>query len=455
MFRQLLRPVHASLRRVTAQSYKHQSSVKQAREARRATTLGVNQPTISKGGMSVPTIALLALVGISAGLAYDVKAHPDGFLGQQYHGSALQSLATKAYDATLGNWDSIYEPSCETWLIPHWPEAPCYGNPPPGTPAPPLLVLDVERTLVGSIYDAKHGWRHVKRPGLDKFLKALTQYYEVVLFSENDIGVASDILIAIDPEGMCHKLGAAAAEARGQVMLKRLDLMGRDLSRIVLIDDSEESSQLCPRNTLIIKPFVNIGDTTDRALDDLIPLLHALVHDEVGDFRLTLDDLGTHEADEAVTEYRMRLAEKKQAQDRKRNVGLGGVIRSKINADREALSEAMGSRSTILSPSQIVGGLQKDTGGSLSSSSSSSSFAPQGANVKGSMRETEKSARPPAKKQGTFFQWLDQNEKEKEQMEMLKREKMNEIYTQRMHDKTKKEQQQTSASQQHDDDDDL
>ena len=44
---------------------------------------------------------------------------------------------------------------------------------------------------------------------------------------------------------------------------------------------------------------------------------------------------------------------------------------------------------------------------------------------------------------------------EKEQMEMLKREKMNEIYTQRMHEKMKEQQQQTSAPQQHDDDDDL
>ena len=173
-------------------------------------------------------------------------------------------------------------------------------------------------------------------------------------------------MIAIDPDGRCHKLGSAAAEARDGLMLKRLDYMNRDVSRIILIDDNPEAFQLFPRNTLQVKPFTDVADSTDRVLYDLVPLLQvrcsgvcgharivlhassacvviarpdfnlvascaahsspllivralptpfvvrpllfthsgqAFVHDDAKDFRDTIDDLGTHEAEEAGTVY--------------------------------------------------------------------------------------------------------------------------------------------------------
>ena len=77
-------------------------------------------------------------------------------------------------------------------------------------------------------------------------------------------------------------------------MLKRLDLMNRDQSRIILIDDSEKASSLFPRNTLLVKPYVDTTDQSDTALLDLIPLLQAFIHDQSTDFRDTIDDLGTY-----------------------------------------------------------------------------------------------------------------------------------------------------------------
>ena len=41
---------------------------------------------------------------------------------------------------------------------------------PPDTPQPMVLVLDLEDTLVKSTWDRRYGWRHAKRPGVDKFL---------------------------------------------------------------------------------------------------------------------------------------------------------------------------------------------------------------------------------------------------------------------------------------------
>ena len=62
-------------------------------------------------------------------------------------------------------------------------------NVPPGTPAQPLLILDVERCCLGMTHTAADGWRYYKRPGLDTFLKQLEQYYEIVLHHETEAAV--------------------------------------------------------------------------------------------------------------------------------------------------------------------------------------------------------------------------------------------------------------------------
>ena len=154
--------------------------------------------------------------------------------------------------------------------------------------------MDLEKTLIGSDHSAQYGWRHVKRPGLDQLLERLSSYYEIVIFSENEVEVVQDLLMNIDPQSKTHKLGASAAESRDGIMLKRLDLMNRDQSRIILIDDSEKASSLFPRNTLLVKPYVDTTDQSDTALLDLIPLLQAFIHDQSTDFRDTIDDLGTY-----------------------------------------------------------------------------------------------------------------------------------------------------------------
>jgi TFIIF-interacting CTD phosphatase-like protein len=68
--------------------------------------------------------------------------------------------------------------------------------------------------------------------------------------------------------------------------------MNRPLEKIILIDDDIQATQLFPRNSLLIKPYTNIYDVNDTALLELIPLLQALVHEGINDFRDTLDEMG-------------------------------------------------------------------------------------------------------------------------------------------------------------------
>ena len=350
------------------------SAAKSARFARKGKVIDVKS---SSGPLMTPfRISIIASLGIAGYCVYDIKTNKQGSLGTMYYGSEMEKFMLWLYAETLGRFQEMYFPY-DNKLLPDWPSAPCYGNPPPGTPAPPLLVIDLEKTLIGSEYDARYGWRHVKRPGLDQFLEKISAYYEIVIFSENDIGAVAEVMFAIDPGSVCHKLGSAAAEARDGLMIKRLDYMNRDISRIILIDDNPEAFQLFPRNTLQVKPFNDVKDSTDRVLYDLVPLLQAFIHDDSKDFRDTLDDLGTHEAEEAVIEWKMRVSEKKTEENKKRNMGLGGLVRARfvdkqIGSSKQATSNQSSGNddgeNRLISLSQLVGGVDDSLSGTHGSS---------------------------------------------------------------------------------------
>lgn len=67
-------------------------------------------------------------------------------------------------------------------------------------PAPPLtLVLSLEDLLVHSEWSTKHGWRTAKRPGVDYFLRYLSQYYELVIFTSAKSMDADPVIRKLDP----------------------------------------------------------------------------------------------------------------------------------------------------------------------------------------------------------------------------------------------------------------
>lgn len=412
----------------------------QARAARRAQKPIINTNSTKKVDENLITkgqIGFITLIGLLGYLSYDIKENPEGSFANLYKDSPIDYALTWLYDATFGKFKDFMEPINDK-LLPDWPTDPCYANVAmPGQPAPPLLILDLERTLIGSSHDAKYGWRHVKRPGLDTFLDQLTPYFEIVIFSENDQGSVMDIFMAIDKENKCHKFGSAHAEVRDGKMIKRLDLMNRDLSRIVLIDDDPIAFQHFKRNTLQIKPFVDVNDKDDHALLDLIPLLQALIHEGVTDFRDTLDGLGTHEAKEAAEEYQMRLTKVDIEQNRKRNAGIGGVLRHALLAPKRQL-EPKKEKKTLMS--QIAESNEDDN-------SSNDKKNVKEMNQDLLLVKTNSFSTPAVKKKGSMFEKLDNMEKEKEELEMKKREKMNEIYMKRQLAKQEAEQEELKRKQ--------
>ena len=213
--------------------------------------------------------------------------------------------------------------------------------------------------------------------------------------------------------------------------------MNRDLRKIVLLDDSTVSSQLFPGNTILVKPFTDINGKSDTVLYDLIPVLQAFVHDGCTDFPAAIEDLGrgTHDADELVLEYHMRIANKRQEEQQRRNKGLGGMLRgsAKSIASQVEVSDMSSTRSSILSVSDIVGA--SPTGGSVESNESSQKKISADVVKPVGFQRPEKAS----KKKGSLFEYIERENESKEEMMRIKHEKMNEMYFKKMQEKQRQE----------------
>ena len=109
-------------------------------------------------------------------------------------------------------------------------------NVPHDIPIPPTLVLDLENTLVSSTWDRKYGWRHAKRPGVDKFLLDMAQYYEIVLYSASIDAVAEPVVNSLDKQGcIMHRLYRDATYYTNGVHVKDLKRLNRNVKQMVVL----------------------------------------------------------------------------------------------------------------------------------------------------------------------------------------------------------------------------
>jgi mitochondrial import inner membrane translocase subunit TIM50 len=69
----------------------------------------------------------------------------------------------------------------------------------PNLRAPFTLVLSLEDLLVHQEWTRESGWRIAKRPGVDYFIRYLSQYYELVLFTSQPSFIGDSVLRKLDP----------------------------------------------------------------------------------------------------------------------------------------------------------------------------------------------------------------------------------------------------------------
>lgn len=69
----------------------------------------------------------------------------------------------------------------------------------PSWERPYTLVISLEDMLVHSEWTREHGWRMAKRPGVDYFLRYLSQYYELCIFTTQPSMIGHPIITKLDP----------------------------------------------------------------------------------------------------------------------------------------------------------------------------------------------------------------------------------------------------------------
>lgn len=269
-------------------------------------------------------------------------------------------------------------------------------------------MLDLEKTLVSSSWDRKYGWRHAKRPGVDKFLHEMAQYYEIVLYSPSIDGIADPVVAALDKDGcIMHRLYRDATYYTNGVHVKDLNRLNRSVNRMVVLDDDPEEVQFNKENLIRVKPYDDPTDRTDSTLERITPFLIEIAREGYSDIPALLRQYEGMDADEIADEQERRLEQLRY--DRQHQRGLGGWARGPVLPEPE------------LPPMDPFG-----------------SSAPHQLTAK----DIAGAAPPSMEQQSGLVGWMNRRAKEKEEHQMRKMEKWQEVMTKKKEEAAKKASQQ-------------
>ncbi|KAL8152430.1 hypothetical protein V2J09_010190 [Rumex salicifolius] len=148
------------------------------------------------------------------------------------------------------------------------------------------LVLDLGETLIHSDWKRERGWRTFKRPGLDAFLEHLSQFYEIVVYSDQMNTYVDDIVGRLNSTKplIRYVLSRAATKYQNGQHYKDFSKLNRDPRRIIYVSAHALENTLQPENSVPIKPWTP-EDMEDTTLLDLIPFLEYVAVHRPADIR--------------------------------------------------------------------------------------------------------------------------------------------------------------------------
>ncbi|KAB5549467.1 NLI interacting factor-like phosphatase [Coniochaeta sp. 2T2.1] len=177
-------------------------------------------------------------------------------------------------------------------------------DPDPSFERPYTLCISLEDMLVHSEWSREHGWRVAKRPGVDYFLRYLSQYYELVLFTTVPFGIAEPLVRKLDPfRFIMWPLFREATKYKDGEVIKDLSYLNRDLSKVIIIDTNPKHVRDQPENAIILPKWT--GEAKDTELVSLIPFLEYIHTMQYGDVRKVLKSF---EGKHIPTEFARREA---------------------------------------------------------------------------------------------------------------------------------------------------
>ncbi|XP_076351100.1 carboxy-terminal domain RNA polymerase II polypeptide A small phosphatase 1-like isoform X5 [Tachypleus tridentatus] len=115
----------------------------------------------------------------------------------------------------------------------------------------------------------------LKRPYVDEFLRTMGELYECVLFTASLAKYADPVADLLDRWGVFQaRLFRESCVFHRNNYVKDLGRLGRDLQRVVIVDNSPSSYSFHPDNAVAVASWFD--DFSDTELRDLIPFLKNL-----------------------------------------------------------------------------------------------------------------------------------------------------------------------------------
>ncbi|KAL0273956.1 UNVERIFIED_CONTAM: hypothetical protein PYX00_006510 [Menopon gallinae] len=152
------------------------------------------------------------------------------------------------------------------------------------------MVIDLDETLVHSSFKpisnadfvvpveidgTVHQVYVLKRPYVDEFLKRMGELYECVLFTASLAKYADPVADLLDRWGVFRaRLFRESCDFHSGNYVKDLNKLGRDLKKIIIVDNSPASYIFHPDNAVPVASWFD--DMTDSELLDLIPFFEKL-----------------------------------------------------------------------------------------------------------------------------------------------------------------------------------
>ena len=151
------------------------------------------------------------------------------------------------------------------------------------------LVLDLDETLVHYIEEENSAYVQV-RPYAEYFLKELSKFFEIVLFTAAEEDYTDIVLKELNKNKYInHILCRKYTELSNGSYIKDLSKLGRDLSKVVIVDNNKDNFRLQPENGLYISSY--FGEQNDNELYILCGDLMKIIEIQPDDIRPLIKEI--------------------------------------------------------------------------------------------------------------------------------------------------------------------